>query len=723
MERRHRTLVTGSLAVLASLAVCATAFSAPTPLPGPDGRVDNDAANAINPARNAGLSDVAGGTTAGGGAAVPWAAFEKSRALTGQDIFVRALLNGQWVTQGPALNVTPGSVAEAPAIDFAGAGRTVPWATWYEPHGGFANIKQIFAARFAAASNTWVPAGQARVSGPAVPSLNIHTFKAAENPAIAGGSAVPGSDPEPWVAWQESSDNANNKNQIFVSKGVKQVNDTVKCTGFKPSGGDFTAVGGFCWQQVGIPRLTATSTTDPSLNVDLARDGVEPDIAFTGPNDKVAWVVWYEQGAPTAGLAGNKLVFAAKAVADPTADGGFRWVIEGSAGSGVLDTSGAKSMGPCATSAAAERACSLNAVGTRDAENIRVASGTLTPGAATVPWVVWQETVAGKGQVFVSRLVGDRFELFNGGNPVSNTANDATRPDITFSGNVPYISWVEKVDTQQRAFVGHFEGSSFVLDTPGGTLRGPAGLMPGQRVPITSMCTANPFNGDGAACQGGAAGSPAYLFLEASPNAGIPDRLFADGFGPSAVTTGPAANVQQTAAEVKATVDGGGAPTLVAVEFGTTTAYGSRTAPVRVQPGQPSTVTLSLTGLPAGTTIHYRAVASGDFAGVSGTDATFTTVAAPPVVNPPVTRITKAPKKRVITRSKRAKVTFRFTADVPGSRFTCRVKSSATLKRCTSPKTLRLRPGRYTFAVRATAPDGQVDATPAIKRFRVVRRR
>ena len=719
-----RRLLAGSAAAVASLALCATAFAASSPLPAPDGRVDNDLANGINPSLNAGLSDVAGGSTTAGQAAVPWAAFEKVRTPSGESIFVRALLNGQWVTQGGALNLTTGSVAEAPAIDFAGAGRTVPWATWYEPHGGFANIKQIFAARFAKATNTWIPAGQARVSGPAVPSLNIHTGKAAENPAIAGGAAEPGADPEPWVAWQELSDNAANKNQIFVSKGVKQVSDAVKCTGFTPSTGDLTAVGGFCWQQVGIRRLAATSTTDPSLNVDLARQGLEPDIAFTGPNDKVAWVVWYEEGTPTAGLASNKLVFAAKAVADPAADGGFRWFVEGNAGSGALDTTGAASMGPCAASLAAERACSLNAVATRDAENIRVAAGTQTPGTPTVPWVVWQELVAGKNQIFVSRLVGgDRFELFNGGNPVSNTANEATRPDITFSGNTPYVSWVEKVGPTERAFVGHFEGPTFVLDTPGGTMRGPAGLQPDQRAPITSMCTANPFNGDGASCQGGAAGSPAYLFVETSPTAGVPNRLFAEGFGPKAVTTGPASTIAATTAQAKASVDLGGAPANVAVEFGTTTAYGSRTPAVRVQPGQPTTVTLDLTGLPPSTLIHYRAIATGDFGGVSGTDATFTTAAAPPPVIQPVTSITKSPKKRVVTRSKRAKVTFRFTSDVAGSTFTCRVKSSAKLKPCTSPKKLKLRPGRYQFAVRALSPDGQVDPTPATKRFRVVRRR
>jgi hypothetical protein len=42
-----------------------------------------------------------------------------------------------------------------------------------EPNAAFGGVKQIFASRFNAAANTWVPEGQNRGSG--IPSLNIHT--------------------------------------------------------------------------------------------------------------------------------------------------------------------------------------------------------------------------------------------------------------------------------------------------------------------------------------------------------------------------------------------------------------------------------------------------------------------------------------------------------------------------------------------------------------------
>ena len=75
-----------------------------------------------------------------------------------------------------------------------------------------------------------------------------------------------------------------------------------------------------------------------------------------------------------------------------------------------------------------------------------------------MPWVVWEEAVGdGRHAIFVSRLVGgDHFELFNHGHPVSNPARDASRPDITFAGNVPYVSCQEKIGTSFVTFVGHF---------------------------------------------------------------------------------------------------------------------------------------------------------------------------------------------------------------------------------------------------------------------------
>jgi hypothetical protein len=429
-------------------------------------------------------ADVVGGALTAGKVAVPWAIFRQTEASPAKDqVFSRSFAAGAWTTRGsgtvggsssaaptfPAsLNFDQTQDGEAPAIDFAGAGRTVPWATWYENTvgTGFAN-NNVFASRFDntgdANQGKWIFAGQNRGTGGTnpvlVPSLNIHTNQSAENPSVAGGSAVDPTKPGPWVTWQETLQQAtptSGPDQIFVerSEGPGLTNcDTVTPAGVIV-GTDVPAIGGFCWQQTGIPRVGPTAA-DPSLNVDPTRNGIEPDIAFTGANDAVPWVVWYETGpSTTAGLHANELVFAAKAISDGVAaNGGFHWVAVGSQLSETLDTTDT-----CAASAANEGQCSLNNDANADAEDPRVAAGTMNPANPTVPWVAWDETVAGHKQVFVSRLVGGtHFQPANGGAPISTGTGDSTRPDITFSGNTPYVTWREDVGGGVvRAFVGHF---------------------------------------------------------------------------------------------------------------------------------------------------------------------------------------------------------------------------------------------------------------------------
>jgi hypothetical protein len=300
----------------------------------------------------------------------------------------------------------------------------------------------------------------------------------------------------------------------------------------------------FCWQQVGLDRLDpsggSSAAGDPTLNVDPSRNGIEPDIAFTGANDKVAWVVWYETDSSSLGLRDNEQVFAAKIVADSAADGGFHWqaVGRGTAGqTNVLDTS-STGFGPCAASTGAEDACSLNLIPNRDAEDPRVAAGTLTPGTPTVPWVAWAEDIGnGRHGVFVGRLVGgDHFELFNGGKPVSDIHRDAVRPDITFFGNVPYISWIEPQGSVNRGFVGHFANGLFSLDTPRAirfTTRLRSAPVIDARVPLSSSCTSDPFTNDGAACPLAAVNAPFDLFTITEG----PQRLFSQAIvgGPNCV--------------------------------------------------------------------------------------------------------------------------------------------------------------------------------------------
>ncbi len=665
-NRFVRRAVVGGATIAAALATSASAFVGL--LPGI--ALNNDPAAGIHPAFSVSgedptNADVVGGSLVAGNKAAPWAIFRQQETNgtppPHDQIFSRSFAGGPgggWTTRGngtvgglssagrPAasLNFDPNRDGEAPEIDFAGAGRTVPWATWYEATTGqgFGNHNNVFASRF---DNTgdfnqgkWIFGGQgrgtpsSRVNVP-VPSLNIHTNQDAENPSVAGGSAVDPTKPGPWVTWQETTTApVSGKDEIFVERPIGP--GTANCDGVTPAGvadgtGHVPAIGGFCWQQTGISRAVG-GTGDPSLNVDPTRNGIEPDIAFTGANDSVPWVVWYETGATTlSGLHGNEMVFAAKGVNDGfTANGGFHWVAVGNALQGTLDRTGAAHhFGTCTESAVNEGQCSLNHDAAADGENPRLAAGTMDAARPTVPWVVWDESVSGAHQVFVSRLVGTggpaHFRIVNSGAPISTGSGDATRPDITFSGNTPYVTWRQNVGGVDTGFSGHFVNPAnprFVLD---GSL---APLTPTAqadvREPISSTCTANPFNLDGAACQGGALGTPFFLFTAGTS----PRKLFADAYAPADPTTGGATGITSSGATVAGSINPKGAVVNVSFQFGTTAAYGSSTTPQKIAANNKvDSFSASLSGLPAGTTIHYRAVAQSDFGTFIGVDRTFKT--------------------------------------------------------------------------------------------------
>ena len=81
----------------------------------------------------------------------------------------------------------------------------------------------------------------------------------------------------------------------------------------------------------------------------------------------------------------------------------------------------------------------------------------------------------------------------------------------------------------------------------------------------------------------------------------------------------------------------------------------------------------------------------------------------------PQTRFRHTPGR--VVRSHRA--TFRFVSSEPGSTFLCRL-DRRRFRRCRSPLALRsLDGGRHVFRVKARAPGGATDRTPATWRFRV----
>lgn len=88
----------------------------------------------------------------------------------------------------------------------------------------------------------------------------------------------------------------------------------------------------------------------------------------------------------------------------------------------------------------------------------------------------------------------------------------------------------------------------------------------------------------------------------------------------------------------------------------------------------------------------------------------------------PETTITSAPKRRVKTKRKRAKVTLSFSSDESGGAFECALDREPFAP-CTSPVKVKVKKGKHTFSVRAVDAAGNADATPATAKFKVKRKR
>jgi hypothetical protein len=86
----------------------------------------------------------------------------------------------------------------------------------------------------------------------------------------------------------------------------------------------------------------------------------------------------------------------------------------------------------------------------------------------------------------------------------------------------------------------------------------------------------------------------------------------------------------------------------------------------------------------------------------------------------PETTFTKVPRKRIETSKARVRVRFAFTASEPSSTFECKLDKKPVAA-CSSPRVLKVKPGRHRFSVQSTDQLGNTDASPAVHKFRVVK--
>jgi len=113
-----------------------------------------------------------------------------------------------------------------------------------------------------------------------------------------------------------------------------------------------------------------------------------------------------------------------------------------------------------------------------------------------------------------------------------------------------------------------------------------------------------------------------------------------------AATTSAATAVTSSGATLNGTVNPNGRPTTYLFEYGTTTAYGSKTAQNSAgSVASPVAVAATISGLQAGQTYHFRLDATSDAGTTNGADLSFTagaTTAAPAVITKPATNVTSS---------------------------------------------------------------------------------
>ncbi len=225
-----------------------------------------------------------------------------------------------------------------------------------------------------------------------------------------------------------------------------------------------------------------TKNQGGSLNVDTSAIAEDPAIALAGPvsngHGTIPFVVWYE---PVRTLQDKNNIFVSKFVTATVQTDEF-WQLTG-------DTAG-------------HGFPTLNHDAAQDAEEPRIAGGSVNASATSfAPWVTWQETstvASGARQIFVSRAAAASGPTIDGGLqwiPTGKTVpgigpslnfnvnNDATQPDIVFSGpnnTVPWAIWQEQDTTSQH--ISRIFASKAIADAS-------AGVVGGFRWDIQPACT------------------------------------------------------------------------------------------------------------------------------------------------------------------------------------------------------------------------------------------
>ena len=257
---RARILRRAALAGAGAALIAAGSAGAVAGLPSDGAQVNDDPAP-IDPGAERRASDVAGGALAAGGPACPGRRSSRSVGRLAADLRPRLQERRLGDAGSRVAQHRPDAEAEAPSIDFAGRGSHRALGRLVRAERAARRPTNIFASRFNAAANRWLPSGQDR--GAAHP--------VAQHPHEHGGEPLGrrrrhGRGQRPRALDHMGGERRRRRLRTATTdlrlEGRQAGRRRQPCTGFKPSDGD--NVNGFCLQQVGLDRLARGGGSSPT---------------------------------------------------------------------------------------------------------------------------------------------------------------------------------------------------------------------------------------------------------------------------------------------------------------------------------------------------------------------------------------------------------------------------------------------------------------------------
>lgn len=327
-------------------------------------------------------------------------------------------------------------------------------------------------------------------------------------------------------------------------------------------------------------------------------------------------------------------------------------------------------------------------------------------------------TIAGN-EVFGARF-GIRTDEFSGLHPNSireNLIEGASEDGVLIQNDLNEVAANEIVGSGMDGIVIAAPGFGIIHNLVGGDLPGDENVIDGSGADAIAIADTEGSDNEVARNRGSGNGGR-FIHLIASepatepngPNEGVKPPAFG-----TATPTGAGGSGAEPGATIRVFRKATAALGEVQSFLGEATVDGSGTWSLAYPGAIPAGtfVAATQTNLEGGTSELSIATTSGGSSGGGGNGGE---AGGSKDLTPPQTSILRGPKPKATNRTR----TFSFVSSEAGSTFECKL-DRRPFKRCRSPQTYKkLKPGKHLFEVRAIDKAGNLDPTPAKRKFTVV---